>query len=254
MRGIAFDAEKVYIAASNRLLACTPDLKVTQSWQCPYLLHCHEIAIWERTLYLASSGFDSIIGFDLDAQKFHWAMHVQSKNFRFKGSRFNPGSDDGPLALNKLHINSVFCNQNGMYLSGLNSGGMLHFNGKAINMAVELPKNSRNARPFRDGILFNDTDARALRYTGRGEGEVDRAMRVPEFNADQLEHADAIREGSAGLGFARGLCVLSDNLVAGGSSPATVAIYDLAANQTLGSIILSQDARHSIHSIAEWPY
>jgi hypothetical protein len=254
LRGIAFDADKTYIAASNRLLACTPDLKVVKSWPCRYLMHCHEIAIWKRTLYLTSSGFDSILGFDLDAEEFHWAMHVQSKSFRFKGSRFDPQSDDGPLALNKLHLNSVFCNHDGMYLSGLNSGGMLHFNGKAINMAVELPKNSRNTQPFRDGVLFNDTDAGALRYTGRGEGEEDRAMLVPEHNDDKVEHTDAIREGVAELGFARGLCVLSDNLVAGGSSPATVAIHDLAANETLGSVNLSQDARHAIHSIAEWPY
>ena len=181
-------------------------------------------------------------------------MHVETSNYRFKATRFDPTSDDGPLPLNKLHINNVYCNQHGMYITGLRTGGMLHFNGARINMAVELPSNSRNAQPFRDGVLFNDTDAGALRYTGRGEGEEERAMVVPSYDTGQLSHTDAITEGIARPGFARGLCVLSDRIVAGGSSPSTITLYDLAANETLGSVSLSQDARNAIHTIAKWPY
>ena len=54
-----------------------------------------------------------------------------------------------------------------MYLSGLKTGGMLLFNGREVQMAVELPPGTHNARPFRDGVLFNDTEANALRYAGR---------------------------------------------------------------------------------------
>ena len=47
---------------------------------------------------------------------------------------------------------------------------MLLFNGREIQMAVELPPETHNARPFRDGVLFNDTEANVLRYAGRGDG------------------------------------------------------------------------------------
>ena len=77
--------------------------------------------------------------------------------------------------LNKLHINSIHCTQGGMYITGLRTGGMLLYNGKQVQMAAELPPGSHNARPFRDGVLFNDTEADALRYAGRGEGREDRA-------------------------------------------------------------------------------
>lgn len=80
LRGIAFDGDSVYIAASDELFAYTPDFKLVDSWRSPFLKHCHEITVWERTLYLTSTGFDSILGFDLDQHRFHWAMHVQTAN------------------------------------------------------------------------------------------------------------------------------------------------------------------------------
>ncbi len=55
-------------------------------------------------------------------------------------------------------------------------------------------------------------------------------------------------------GFARGLCVLSNTVVAGGSSPSTVSLYDLAANCRLLSVNLSMDVRNAIHGLACWPY
>ena len=41
-------------------------------------------------LFLTSTGFDSILGFDLDRQEFHWAMHVETHQFRFKARVFDP--------------------------------------------------------------------------------------------------------------------------------------------------------------------
>ncbi len=253
-RGIAIDGETVYVASSDELHAFTPDIHPIGSWRCPFLRDCHEIAIWERTLYLTSAGFDSVIGFDLDKKSFHWAMHIQRANFRFKPVGFDPMSSEGPMPLDKLRINNVFCDRHGMYVSGLKSGGMLHFNGRQVHMAVELPEGTHNARPFRDGVLFNDTDADALRYTGRGEGLEDRAMRVPQYDPEDLERMECLEEGVVRPGFARGLCVLSDRLVAGGSSPSTIAIYDLAANESLGSVNLSMDVRNAIHSLEQWPF
>ena len=154
-----------------------------------------------------------------------------------------PTSDKGPLRLNKLHLNNVHCESGGMYISGLKSGGMLHFNGKEINMAVTLPAGSHNAQPFRDGVLFNDSADDVLRYSGRGDGEEDRAMGVPTFDLKQLEHVEAANDGTARQGFARGLCVINEGVVAGGSSPSTVTVYDLPGNQILFSVNLSRDIR-----------
>jgi len=254
LRGIAFDGETVYIAASDELFAYTPVFQPIGSWRNRYLKHCHEIAIHERTLFLSSTGFDSVLGFNLDKREFEWALHIATHNFRFRGTRYDPRSDNGPLMLNKLHINNVVCTRGGMYIGGLRTGGMLHFNGKSIHMAAELPPGSHNARPFRDGVLFNDSEADALRYAGRGEGEEDRAFRVPRYPPEKVEHRGEDTSRLARQGFARGLCVLSDSVVAGGSSPSTVTLYDLPANKRLLSVNLTMDVRNAIHGLEVWPY
>lgn len=254
LRGIAFDGETVYVAASDELFAYSPDFRPLGSWRNPYLKHCHEIAIWERRLFLASTGFDSILGFDLDAREFCWGMHVVTSKFRFQGRAFDPQKDDGPLMLNKLHLNNVHCTKGGMYLSGLRTGGLLLFNGREVNMAVELPPGTHNARPFRDGVLFNDTEANTLRYAGRGDGREDRVLPVPTYPRESLLHADMDQSGLARQGFARGLAVLSDTLVAGGSSPSTITVYDLPGNSRALSVNLTMDVRNAIHGLEVWPF
>lgn len=253
LRGIAFDGDAVYIAASDELFAFAPDFSPLGSWRNPYLKHCHEICVWERTLFLTSTGFDSILGFDLERKVFRWALHVDVERFRFKARVYDPLTEDGPLALGKLHLNNVYCSPAGMYLSGLRTGGLLHFNGRGVLMAAELPSGAHNARPFRDGVLFNDSEADRMRYVGRSGGE-DRALQVPKYQPRQLSMLRADESGVARQGFARGLCVLSDSVVAGGSSPSTVTVYDLAGNCRLMSVNLSKDVRNAIHGLEVWPF
>jgi hypothetical protein len=254
LRGIAFDGELVYIAASDELFAFSPEFQRVGAWRNPYLRHCHEICVWEDSLYLASTGFDSVLGFNLDRRVFDRGFHFQTRNFKFSVTAFDPAGGDGPLQLNRLHINNVYCDANGMYVSGTKSGGMLHFNGRGASMAVELPAGSHNARPFRDGVLFNDTSIDRLRYCGRGEGEEDRAMAVPAYDLRELTHTNLDDSRIARQGFARGLCVLSDGVVAGGSSPSTVTLYDLAGNRQLLSVGMTMDVRNAIHGLEVWPF
>jgi len=253
LRGIAFDGDVVYIAASDELFAYTSDFRQIGSWRNTYLKHCHEIAVWERTLFLTSTGFDTVLGFHLDRKEFTWAMHLETQQFRFRGRVYDPRKDDGPLALNKLHLNNVVPTPGGMYLSGTKTGGMVLYNGREIRMAVELPPGTHNAQPFRDGVLFNDTEADVLRYSGRG-GQEDRAMKVPRYPDEQLQHRNLDQSNIARQGFARGLAVLSDAVVAGGSSPSTISVYDLAKNECMLSVNLTMDVRNAIHGLEVWPF
>ena len=252
LRGIALDGKRVYIASSDSLLCFDHDFRQLGEWKNAYLRRCQGVHVYERSLFIASSGFDAILGFDLDRQTFNWGLHVDVQGHRFRGQVFDPLGEEGPLMLGRLQINQIYANEAGMYISGAATEGMLHFNGRAIRMAAELPGGSHNAQPFRDGVLFNDCETGVLRYSGRGEGWEDRAIEVASApgkarRAQAEADPDGLREG-----FARGLCLLTNSVVAVGSCPASVAVIDLAGNEQLLKVALSQDSRSAVHSLAVW--
>lgn len=254
LRGIAIDGETVYIVASDELFAYTPDFELVGSWRCRYLKLAHEICIFERMLFITSTGFDSVLGFDLDRKQFVWGLHINLDRFDFEGSIFNPMSaEEGPLQLNKLHLNNVEASENGMYIAGMRSGGMLHFNGDAVYMSVTLPKGAHNAQPWRDGVLFNDSEADAVRYASRS-GEEDRAIKVPKYDPAEIDNEGIDDSRIARQGFARGLCPINDRVVAAGSSPSTLSLHDLQESETLLSVRLSKDIRNAIHGLEVWPF
>jgi len=117
LRGIAFYRQTVFIASSTELLAFDPSMRLTGRWSNPYLKHCQEISVHQDQVFIASAGYDSIIAFDIKKQTFHWALHVENDGYRILGDHFDPGGDEGPLQLNKLHINSVTTNDDGMYIA-----------------------------------------------------------------------------------------------------------------------------------------
>jgi hypothetical protein len=253
LRGIGFYKETVFIAASDELFAYNPDFKLQGSWKNPYLKHCHEISVYEGQVFLSSTGFDSILAFDIERQKFHWALYVEPEEYRFLGRTFDPMSDDGPLMLNKMHINNVVANDNGMYIAGLKTGGMLHFNGKKVSMSAALPRGTHNAQPYREGVLFNDTEVNAVRFACPDQDQ-ERAFRVPVFPADKLTGMGQDSSNIARPSFGRGLCVVKDGLIAAGSSPSTIALHDMASGETALSVSLSTDVRNAIHGLEVWPY
>ena len=254
MHLFGIDGDTVYIASSDELFAYTPEFDLIDTFRNPYLKHCHEIAMWKRKLFLTSTGFDAILEFDLDRKRFDRGIHVALREAGFTSDTFDPNEHEGPGLADNLHLNSVFCDENGMYASGMRSRGMVHIDGDAVGTTVDLPPGTHNARPFRNGVIFNDTNADLLRYCGREDASEDRAMAVPRYDVRQLKHTDLDDNRIARQGFARGLCVLSDTIVAGGSSPSTVTIWDLEGNAQLSSINLTMDIRSAIHCLAVWPF
>jgi hypothetical protein len=251
LRGIEFDGETVYVAASDELFAYTPEFGKIGSWRNPYLKHCHEISRHERTLFLASTGFDSILGFDLDRKEFSWGLHVAAQGEGFVGKPFDPAFHDGPAPSNELHLNNVHCTAGGMFLSGLRTQSVLAFNGRELRIWVRLPAGVHNARPFRNGVLFNDTQSDVVRFASH---EGDRVFRVPRFPEEQLTHFSPEDAKLARQAFARGLCVIDDNTIACGSSPSTITVHDLKPGGKARMATLTHDVRNAIHGLEVWPF
>ena len=253
LRGLAFYEGKVFIAASDELFVYDSNFKLINSFKNPYLKHCHEMSVYQGNLFITSTGYDSIIAFDLNSEKFHWAMHIDSDGYQFKASIFDPMSDKGPMMLNKFHINNVHCNEAGMYISGLHTNGLLHFNSQKLYMLATLPQGTHNARPFRDGVLFNDTKANAVRYVSR-DASNDLAFAIPQMPEEKVVNGGVDQNAVARIGFGRGLCVLEDDMIVTGASPSTVSLHDLQQGVTAAHIVISNDVRNAIHGLEVFPY
>ena len=253
LRGIAFNGDDIYIAASDELFRYDRSFKIMTSSRNRYLKHCHEICRMEQTIFLTSTGFDSLLAFDLDRKKYVWGFHLLRQYDQWAGHTFDPLSEMGPMPVNDFHINMVHVDNTGIYLSGLHTNALLHLNSKMeVSEVCSLPAGAHNARPYRDGLLFNDTESDCVRYVGR-DGR-DQAFKIVAYDEADIEFAGIDDSNIARQGFGRGLCSVGDRFVAGGSSPSTISLYDLEANQKVGSVNMTMDIRNAIHGLEPWPF
>ena len=253
LRGVAFHDNDIFIAAGNHLLQYDRRFQAVNSWSNAYLLDPRGLFVHDGTLFVVSSGNDCIIGFDLETHEFRWALHVVSDGKRFKAVTFDPRSNDGPLAINKLRLRSVTVDESGMRFLGLQSGGLLYFNGKTITMSVELPEGSSDAMLLRNGALFTDSRAGALRFADRKNPQMDRVMKTPFFQQQDHQELDDDVTRATKSGYVRGLCLLGENAAAVGTSPAGLIVFDLSNEERLLATTFSQDAKQSINCLALWP-
>ncbi len=253
LRGITFNGDDILIAASDELFRYDKSFKIKTSNKNYYLKHCHEICRFEQTIFLTSTGFDSLLAFDLDKMKFVWGFHLQRQYDKWAGHTFDPRSNMGPRPVNNYHINMVHVDGTGIYLSGLRTNALLHIDGKMeVSVICSLPVGAHNARPYREGLLFNDTDSDCVRYVGR-DGE-NTEFKIVTYDEEDIEFAGIDDSKVARQSFGRGLCPVGDRFVAGGSSPSTISLYDLESNQKVGSVNLTMDIRNAIHGLEPWPY
>ena len=252
LRGIEFDGENIYIAASDELFLFNQSFEQIASFRCPQLKHCHEISAYRRRLFLTSTGFDSILGFDLDKQAFVSGLRIARDAEGLNAQPFDPNATQGPASSNELHLNSVTASEKGLFFSGLHTNGLFVYTGRHIVRAATLPAGTHNARPHRNGVLFNDTDRDAVRFVPASGSQ--RVFGVPKFDPETLTHTEFGDERVARQAFGRGLCALSDSLIAAGSSPSTITLHDLDSAKTMLTINLSLDIRNAIHGLEVWPY
>lgn len=253
LRGIAFNGEEILIAASDELFVYDQDFKIVRSYKNRYLKHCHEIVRVEGRVFLTSTGFDSILSFDLEREIFDWGFHLQRPYGNWSGHTFDPRGDTGPRPVNDFHINMVFVDGTGIYISGLRTEAMLHLNDRMeVSEVCGLPRGVHNARPWGDGVLFNDTEADCVRHVRRDGTET--AFRIQAYDESAIEFAGIDDSKVARQAFGRGLMPVGDRFVAAGSSPSTVTLYDLETNQRVGFVNLSMDIRNAIHGLEVWPF
>ncbi|HEX6143937.1 MAG TPA: hypothetical protein VFZ01_14560 [Geminicoccaceae bacterium] len=282
LRGIAFHGQKVFLAASDEIFVFDTRLRRQRSIRCRYLRHCHEIAISGDLLYLSSTGFDSILVFDLgrwrfqagycfrpfvmDGPRFHYLRIVKGGARRFRrlhptgyrlltrhlrAREFDPESARGPEPLDMFHINNVYAQDGACYFSGTELDGLFRFASDAVERVTDVPLGTHNVRLHGDRLAFHDTQAERV-VLREADGPAT-PHPLPRYGAGDLDYAHLERD-HARQGFGRGLCMTPEGLLIAGSSPATISVFRPGEPRPVTSVNLSRDLRNAIHGLEIWPF
>lgn len=272
LRGIKFHNGEVYIAASDEVFVFTPGFERLRSFRNPFLKHCHETYIEGDRLYLTSTGFDSILEYDIPSRRFVRGYMLRAvpagpppapglpPRMKMAFGVFNPESGQGPPPGDTTHINSVTVRDGVVFAAGVRMPRIIAIrDGRPEEYAV-VPPWTHNARPYGDGTLFNSTERNTVALASR-DGTVRAAAPIVMYDESELLNTHLPKD-HARQGFARGLCTLDPGpeggtLVAVGSSPSTVSVYRLEGPGAPGlvkSVNLTMDIRNAVHGLEVWPF
>jgi hypothetical protein len=253
LRGIEFIDQQVWIAASDELFCYSPEFELLGSYRNEYLKHCHEISRRDHLLFLTSTGYDSVLVFNLKTLSFIWGLYISRNGDDWTGQRFDPMAKSGPPFSNNYHINMIHVAEAGVYFSGLHTRALLRLSSDmSITKTCSLPEGIHNARPFLEGVIFNDTKSDVIRHVSRnGESIV---LPVPVYNTEELQFHGVDDTKVARQAFGRGLCVVNERLIAAGSSPSTISLYDVGSKERISAVNLTMDIRNAIHGLEVWPF
>lgn len=263
LRGIAFGADQVYLAASDEVFVYDTSFRLQRSFKNRYLKHCHEIAVADDILYMTSTGFDSILEFDLKRERFVrgyclrfprvWRARRRLRvRPRPRLSVFDPESESGPARGDTSHLNSVVVEDGALYVAGTGLGTLWRIWDSRLDRFARIPYGSHNARPFQGGVLLNHTATDRIVSLDRN-GKIMRSYPLATYDEGELINT-GLSKDMARQAFGRGLAVVSDELIVGGSSPATVSVYRVEPPEIQLSINVSMDLRNAVHGLEVWPF
>jgi hypothetical protein len=138
-----------------------------------------------------------------------------------------------------------------VFACGTKLGHLLAVAGGRVRSFAPTPYHTHNARPFDGGILLNHTRTDRVCLLDRACG-VREEYRIPRYDEARLERVQ--EETTARQGFGRGLAAVTGELLAGGSSPATISLYRRGRPEPIASVNLTMDVRNAIHGLEVWPF
>ena len=256
LRGIAYHGDSVFIAASDAVHVFDTSFRPLGSFGHPMLAHCHEICIDGPTLYLTSTGYDSVLEMDVESGRFTRGLWFQaSERTPIRVSPFDPdgaaGGGPGPSRVDVLHLNMVSRWGGATLASCLRYKAIVGVKDDRVGVFAPSRSGTHNAQAFEDGVVYNATTQDATVVADR-RGIERAVMRVPRYGETELINND-IPEDHARQGFARGLCWTDEHLIVG-SSPTTVTAFRRGTWERVASVNLTMDVRHAVHGLEVWPF
>ncbi len=279
LRGIAFYEDKIICAASDEVFFFNKDFKIVKSIRNRYLKDCHEIYIYENKLYLTSTGYDSILVFNLKTESFDkgftyrkkklkkdkfyklfrkarlakMAKHFSNKN-SFAFTSFDPQSKNGPNLNDTSHINNVFVKNGIVHFSGTRLEHLFKINtdGKSVASVLKTGGGTHNVSLYKNYHAYNNTEKDSVTIIDSENSKDSFHFKTKKYKSEELLYTN-IGKDHARQGFGRGLCFYQ-NFIIRGSSPSTITVHSLNERKLIKSINLTLDIRNAIHGLEVFPF
>ena len=257
LRGICFVGDEIYIAASDELFVFDRAWNLVRSYKNKFLHHCHEISFdGERYIYMTSTSFDSVLRFDVQTESYDKGWWFGVGKFGVGAKEYDPNGKVGPPHSDTLHINQVFVDDGGIYISALRLGIMwtLKLDSGQVGQHAKIPVKTHNCQPIDSGLLVMNSTGDDCIVVADRRGKVLERFVYPLYEESAMSHTN-LGKDYARQGFGRGLCVDADTgLVIAGSSPGTVSAFDRGLGEMVASVNVSMDIRNAPHGLEVWPW
>lgn len=253
LRGIEFYDDEIILTDHDKILIYDKSFNLKGEYSNQYFDGCHEIYRVNEKLFITSTEYNSILVFDLDKREFDLGYWIWSDSTDI--CNFNLDRKLGPYRRDVDHINSIYATENAWFLSGLGNDKLWKVDDKYMRVFCRIEKETHNARPYKDGVIYINTLERQVVYRPKLYKRRTYNVEIPRYDEDEMVNTD-LPERTAQEGWGRGLCVVDkkNDILAGGSSPATVTLYDMKNESVLDKIMISKDKRNAIHGLEVWPF
>lgn len=260
LRGLAQYNGYIYICSCSEVIQYDMNFNQIQKFTCPYLYNLHDVWVYNDVLYITSTGYDSVVLFDLRTHQFTDAYFFRKRiptsffdrllikllpRFKYYSKVYAATKDGGPTLKDTVHINSVSVENGRIYVSGTGLDGIFHLDTKGkYHKVFELPTKTHNGQLHPDFVIYNRTPTnKVIRLSANGEPLF--TYEIPQVTP--TSHT-GLNEKTAVAGFNRGLVIHGDLLIVG-SSPANISVFSLSKGALLKQVVVSKDIRNAIHGI-----
>lgn len=266
LRGVVCYNDSVYLASNSAILKLNLKFEILDQFTNEYLDNIHEIHIHGDELLVTSTGFDSLLWFDLKSEKFQSAfMYRKETNpssvfkkirnrlipkHRYISKFFNPNIPNQLERLDSTHINSVFTNKNLVYFSGTSLNHLCRIEKTGLaKQFYSIPWKTHNGRFSNGSVYFNNTPTNIVKRVNPLTNEV-LEYHIPDIvDVKDKINSDRIAKRS----FNRGMLFHEEYLIVG-SSPSNITVFNIHSGKFITQIQLSNDIKNAIHGIALYPF
>ena len=262
LRGLQFYDGELYAAGSRALFVFDENYELVRQYRTNMLVGTHETFLYNDLLFCIANVYDSILAFNLQEKSWGSAMqHImggpvvlldpespQVPLFDEQGEMLVDENDpemakwEMVQESDTMHLDSVSVYNDWLFYAGSTTEHIYALNLRN-NYSIQQPlvhRDTHNAQPWRDGVIFNRSIEGETCY--QEQGNLVRTWRTPVHpnQITNFSHNDHAR-----VGYTRGMVLTKDYVIVG-TSPASVHMFSMDSASPVQSVHLSDDVRNSV--------